>query len=124
MGYISYSYCLEAPAMGGGTLTHIKRDGTAEGLAPTFPANSAGTGTGGQSCSQIPIKLDIKLQRNEIYKIDFSNPAGSVTFKTPKDKPVAYQFYCQNSGTAGALTKYCNYTDKAVTDPLTASLGQ
>lgn len=123
-GAVAYSYCLEAPAMGGGTVSHLKSDGTVDGLSPTFPSNNAGGGTGSQSCPQIPVKIDIKLQRNEIYKIDFSNPAGSVTFKTPKDKPVAYSFYCQNTGTSGALTKYCNYADKLVTDPLTASLGK
>jgi len=114
--YSSYTSCTQAPAMGGGTITHIKKDGTSE-IINTFGASSAGamnpnnqqSGCGGVT------KVSMIIQRDEIYKIDFQNPIGSVKFKTPMEKK-DYYFYCNYS--------YCNYNDKTVIEQLTASLGQ
>lgn len=114
-GYISYSNPLPTPAMGGGKVFNIKPDGTSQ-VVDAFASSLAGTPT---------TKLNIKLTRDEIYKIDFDSPKASITFKTPKDKAVSYSFYCTNKGTsATAFTIYCNYNDIAVIDPLKASLGQ
>ena len=117
--YSSYTHCTQAPAMGGGTVTHIKKDGTSE-IINTFGASGAGamnpnnqqSGCGGVT------KVSMIIQRDEIYKIDFQNPVGSVKFKTPMEKK-DYYFYCKSD-----TTFYCNYNDKTVIDSLTASLGQ
>jgi len=97
----AYTWCCYiAPAMGSGQLTHILKDGTEEVVAE-FDANSAG------GASQ---KINMKIQRDEIYRIDITSPTKvSITFKTPIEQ-TTYTFYCKGtSATSTTGLGYCNF---------------
>ena len=70
----------------------------------------------------------ILIQRDEIYKINFFEPIGTVTWKTPQEQK-AYSFYCKPiSGTAFGTAnvpnkaEYCNYLDPVVRQQLADTL--
>ncbi len=106
--------CYNAPAMGGGKVTHILQDGSEMVLAD-FQSNLV-------SSSSIT-KVDIKIQRNEIYRIDFTSPTvASITFKTPIEQET-YSFYCKGiSTTAGDGKGYCNFLQPSVQQALADTL--
>lgn len=59
--------------------------------------------------------LSVFIQRNEVYKLLFSNPAGSISFKTPEEQ-MNYSFNCRpvfNTST-GARDLVCNYLNPVV----------
>jgi len=105
----AYTYCCyPAPAMGGGKVTHIMPDGTEEVIA-SFDSNGLLTCKAvfkrPLSCSS-STKVNILIQRNEIYKIDFTSPTfASITFKTPMEQK-NYVFYCK--GTKSGIGT-CNF---------------
>ncbi len=98
--------CYPAPSMGGGKVTHILPDG-GELIIAVFSGNS-------QSSSSIT-NLDIKIQRNEIYRVDFTSPTiASITFKTPMEQE-SYALYCKGiSTTASTGARYCNFLQPSV----------
>lgn len=107
MGYVSVS--TPTVPLGGGKVTHFKQDGTSEVIF-TFPATLAS--------SVAQTKINILLQRDEVYQINFDSPVGVVKFKTPVTKK-DYTFSC-----TGTTPTVCNYKDITVINALTASLGQ
>jgi hypothetical protein len=100
--------------MGGGKITHILQDGS-EMVLTDFNSNS-------QSSSSIT-KVDIKIQRNEIYRIDFDSPTKvSITFKTPMEQD-SYSFYCKGtSATSTTGLGYCNFLQSSVQQALADTL--
>lgn len=123
--YITYKASVPAPAMGGGEVFHILKDGTQESVT-TFPATTGGTCSStnrGTSCSSIALLPAFAIQRDEIYKIDFASPnAGSVMFKTPITK-TSYSFSCVNLDNTRTVSNIvCNYNDPATKESLLATL--
>lgn len=110
--YVTYRTSVPAPAMGGGEVFHILKDGTQVSIA-TFPST-----TGGSSVTLLPAFL---IQRDEIYKIDFTSPKGSVMFKTPMTQ-TTYSFYCKNLGDTITPNIFCNYNDPITKATLLATL--
>jgi hypothetical protein len=104
--------CVPAPAMGGGTFTHILQDGTEEQLA-SFNANSAGTCQtifmGGTTCTRFDKITNLAIQRDEIYRLDISSPTkASITFKTPIEQ-TSYVFFCKTNQVSGVSSLNCNF---------------
>ncbi len=106
--------CYNAPAMGGGKVTHILQDGS-EMVLVNFNSNS-------QSSSSIT-KVNIQIQRNEIYRIDFDSPTkASITFKTPMERD-SYSFYCKGTSATGTTgLGYCNFLQASVQQALADTL--
>lgn len=123
--YITVKAGIRAPVMGSGEVFHITKTGQVESIA-TYPATSKGGCTNtnrGTSCGSIT-KLNIIIQRDEIYKIVFKNPNGEVMFKTPVTK-TTYSFYCKELSNAPTSSNiFCNYNDPTTKDTLLATLEQ
>jgi hypothetical protein len=117
--------CYPAPAMGGGEVTHILQDGTEEIIAE-FNSNGL---LGCRAVFKQPLrcdsstKVDIKIQRNEIYRIDFTSPTkASITFKTPLELK-SYAFYCKGTSvTSSTSLGYCNFQQASVQKELADTL--
>jgi len=120
-----YVCCYSAPAMGGGKVTHILQDGS-EMVIAEFDSNSVG---GCRAIFKQPVRCDsftkvnMKIQRDEIYRIDFTTPTkASITFKTPMEQK-SYAFYCKgNSNTALTGLGYCNFLQASVQKELADTL--
>ncbi len=67
--------------------------------------------------------LSTFIQRDEVYKLLFTNPAGSISFKTPEEQ-MNYSFNCRpviNTST-GARDLVCNYLDPVFIQSLADTL--
>lgn len=119
--------CYVAPAMGGGTVTHILADGS-EMVIANFNSNTVGgcvviPFTGGKLNCTNSQKVNMQIQRNEIYRIDFTSPTvASITFKTPMERE-AFTFYCKGISTTSTDGKgYCNFLQPSVQQALADTL--
>ena len=118
--------CIPAPAMGGGEFTHILQDGTEEVLA-TFNANSGGSCvtapfTHRTTCTQFAKISNLKIQRDEIYRLDITSPTkASITFKTPIEQE-SYSFYCKTSQSSGVQSLNCNFLSPTLQQKLADTL--
>jgi len=107
----TYSIVLPAKQMGGGNVFNILASGETD-LIASF-----------QSSTGHVTKLNTFIQRDEVFRIDFISPAGTVTFKTPEIQK-NYVFYCRTvlSGGNSGDTLYCNYRDPNVKQALADTL--
>jgi len=104
--------CYVSPRMGGGTLTHILKDGTEEVVAEFNPNNVGGVKIVFKQSPKYDTftKINDLIQRDEIYRFDIGSPTpASITFKTPIER-TSYAFYCKGtSDTATTGLGSCNF---------------